>query len=294
MKSNRRNIRLRHKETGKAGPILTVALAIFIALLFSFLTASCSKEKGGVGGSPDTPETGRESIIGGGKDDLDSTDPEGSEAPDLGLTAKTMVTYLVDGTVDEVEEGFIAFSGPKTRYETPRGRGFPYTLVTINRGDLRLNYVLVPERNRYFEFRGEVDGEESKGVPGDNLSAGKTPLGYGSVFGGTFESSLNSENEVSRTFLGMEEVSGYSCKKFKVKEKFLDGTFTHYTEWLAVDLNHLPIKTEYRLETGDRLYITRWKLTEIKRGAPSPDLFTIPGGYIKVNNLSEALKEDTP
>lgn len=279
-----------HRRAVTSTAIFAVIVIFFAPLAF----VSCSGGKDVGKGEGYKTEPGGISVSGGEEGKPHSTGPGTYKVLDLEFTAKTALTYLVDGEVEEVEEGFVAISGEKTRYEAPAGRGFPYTLVTIDRGDLDLAYVLVPERKRYFEFEREAEEVEGSGAPGGDSSAEKRSPGQSPLFGGPFGSYFGSENEVSRELIGTEEVSGLSCEKYRVKEEFLDGTHTRYTEWLAVDLNRLPVKTEYRLKAGARLYITRWELTEIKRGPPPPDLFTVPEGYVRVKDITEALKGDAP
>ncbi|MBN1574054.1 MAG: hypothetical protein JW984_12735 [Deltaproteobacteria bacterium] len=287
----------RDAEGAPAGAL--VLSAIFILILFSFVSCSGGGEKvEDTAGSPGTetgltPETG-EGSTGNIDDMVDVGVLKGEELSGLRLTAKTRLTYLVNGAVEEAEEGFVAIDGNKTRYETPKCGELGYSHVTVDRGDLKLTFVLIPERRRYFEIKRETGNERNKDNAGDYSSSGKTPSGQSLIFGGTLEPFGPSANEVSRKSLGVEEVRGYACEKFRVKEEFLDGSFTRYTEWLAADLNHLPIKTEYRLKAGSDLYITRWELIDIKMGAPSPDLFNVPDGYVRVNNISEALKEVAP
>ena len=266
-------------------------MAILLAIICAFVIFSCRGGETEPVGAPKIPMNDEEPYPEVGEDITESEGSLVEEVPDLQFTAKTRMTYLIDGAIDETEEGFVAIAGSKTRYETPKSRGLDYSLVTIGRGDLNLIYVLIPERNSYFTFGNEAEDEKEGGTHDDNLSKGKAPSDYGSILGGPFSPSAN---EVSRTPLGSEEVLGYVCKKYKVKEEFLDGTITHYTQWRAVDLNSITIKTEYRLKMGSTHYVTRWELVEIKRGPVSSDIFEVPDGYVKVRDLSEALRGSAP
>ena len=280
--------------TGMVVSSSKVGMVILMAIIFAFTISSCSGGDDEPGGGYNIPMNHEEPQSEGGEELTELKGPMGEKVPGLQFTAKTRTTYLIDGVVDETEEGFVAIAGPKTRYETPKSKGLGYSLVTIGRGDLNLTYVLIPERNSYFVFGNEVEDEKKGVLPGDNSSFDKPPPDYGNFFGGFGGPFSPSANEVSRTPLGFDEVLGYVCKKYKVKEEFLDETFTYYTEWRAVDLNSIPIKTEYRLKMGSTHYVTRWELMEIVRGVPSSDLFDVPDGYVKVRDLPEALKGSAP
>lgn|GEM_PF-2616048 len=292
-------IRPKRDEAGGAATIAMKWIAVFMLILSLSFVVSCSGGEEGSEVVTKIPNIDGKSPSETGKDapNNDTGGPggaKGEEVSGLRLTAKTRLTYFVNGAAEETEEGFVAINGKKIRYETPRCGELNYSHVTVERGDLKLTYVLIPERRRYFELKSEAGDKGNKGFTGDDSSSGEIHPGSSSIFAGPFGPFGPSSNEVWRKRLGVEEVRGYTCEKFKVKEKFLDGTFTNYTEWLAVDLNHLTIKTEYRLKSDPDLYITRWELIEIKRGPPSPDLFTVPDGYVRVKDITEALKEGEP
>jgi hypothetical protein len=280
--------------TGMVVSSLKVGMVILMVVISTFIISSCRGGDDELEGVHNIPMNDEKQHPEGGEKLTELKGPMEEETLDLQFTAKTRLTYFIDGVANSTEEGFVAISGSKTRYETPKSGELGYSLVTIWRGDLNLTYVLIPERSSYFVFGNEVEDEKKRETQEYSSSIGKTPPDYSNIFGGFGGMFSPSANEVSRTPLGFDEVLGYVCKKYKVKDEFLDGTFTYYTEWRAVDLSSIPIKTEYRLKKGSNTYITRWELVEIVRGVPSPDNFDVPYGYVKVRDLSETLKRSVP
>jgi hypothetical protein len=200
--------------------------------------------------------------------DLDS--PKGEETSVLRLTAKVRRTYLAKDAVEEIEEGFIAIDGDKMRYEATKYKMLDYHRVIIDRGDPGPVYVLIPEMLRYFEVRRKNGGDRDKDIPGETPHEGKLPYASKFILGANLEPSDNLSNEVSRKRLGVEEVYGYACEKFVVTESSNGDFIRSYTKWSAVDLNRLPIKTEYKFKSGPDFTIMRWELIDIKMGPPPP------------------------
>ena len=186
------------------------------------------------------------------------------------FSAKTILTYKENGEVVFSYEGIVAADFGKLRYETISGdTSYFIPLVVINRPDINSTYIVVPEKRKYVVYKSEA---ESGDIPSSMFDE---PTG-----------------EVERTVVGEEEIGGYDTTKYFVKEVYLDGSSSYYTEWLLNGLDYFPIRIEYPIETDDAVNTLIWEISDIDWGRPPKKMFRVPWWYGEEKNLFDIMTED--
>jgi hypothetical protein len=186
------------------------------------------------------------------------------------FSAKTRLTYVEDEKIMFTYDGVVAADSGKLRYETISGdTSYFIPLVVINRPDINSTYIVVPEKRKYVVYKSEV---ESGDIPSSMFDE---PTG-----------------EVERTFVGKEEIGGYATTKYLVKEVYLDGSSSYYTEWLLDGLDYFPVRIEYPIETDDTVSTLIWEVSDIDWGRPPKKMFRVPWWYSEEENLFDIMTED--
>lgn len=138
--------------------------------------------------------------------------------------------------------------------EMPSGLG---RMVFITRPDLKLDYNLYPEKNKYVEMaikEGEV-GEKPK---------------------------------IEKQKIGAETIDGHPCDKYKIKITDKDGRVEEGYLWEAKDLDRFVIRAEMENKDGKSII----ELKNVKLISPPKSLFEVPQGYVKAGSMMEIMMEE--
>lgn len=85
----------------------------------------------------------------------------------------------------------------------------------------------------------------------------------------------------ARQKIGTEVVDGHHCDKYTMTVTRPDGTQSIITEWVAGDLDNLPVKLA--VTSGDAVATILYK--DINRKKPAATLFDVPKGYEKYPSM---------
>jgi hypothetical protein len=158
-----------------------------------------------------------------------------------------------------------AKDGQKVRMEMTMGRGGMGKMVTIMRGDLQKSYMLNPEQKAYFENTTQ------------RQSRRRTPSVY----------EYNPDYKVDKVKAGTETIDSHPCVKYTVTiTNIKSGDKFTGTVWEATDIQNLPIKNEMVSSDGNKFV---YELKNIKLKAATADMFEIPAGYKKVDNMMQLM-----
>jgi hypothetical protein len=131
--------------------------------------------------------------------------------------------------------------------------------VFITRPDLKLDYILYPDKNKYMELIIKKDDE------------GEKP-------------------KIEKKKIGTEKIDGHPCDKYQVTITYKDGTREEGLLWEATDLGRFVIRAE--MENKDAKTVV--ELKNIKLISPPKVLFEVPQGYIKASGMMEIFMEGRP
>jgi hypothetical protein len=158
-----------------------------------------------------------------------------------------------------------AKDGQKIRMEMTMGRGGMGKMVTIMRGDLQKSYMLNPEQKAYFENTTQRQNRR------------RTPSVY----------EYNPDYKIDKIKTGTETIDNHPCIKYTVTiTNTKSGDKYTGTIWEATDLQSLPIKNEMVSSDGNK---SVYELKNIKLKAATADMFEIPAGYKKVDNMMQLM-----
>ena len=131
-------------------------------------------------------------------------------------------------------------------------------MVFIVRPDMKVDYTLYPDKNKYME----IPIKKEKGdMP-----------------------------KVDKKKIGEEKIDGHPCDKYKVKITEKDGTVEEGLLWEAKDLDRFVIRAE--MEDKDAKSVIEMK--NVKLISPPNALFEVPQGYIKASGMMEIFMEEGP
>ena len=85
----------------------------------------------------------------------------------------------------------------------------------------------------------------------------------------------------ARKKVGNEVVDGHHCNKYTMTVTRLDGAQSTITEWVATDLDNLPVKLA--VASGDAVATILYK--DVNRKKPAAALFDVPKGYEKYPSM---------
>jgi len=134
-------------------------------------------------------------------------------------------------------------------------------MITIMRPDRNVVWTVLPDQRMYMEFPvgGAMGGRQMPGQQG----------GFADVMR---ESGGDAEIEM----LGLEQVSGYRCQKFRFRTRNKGETYTGIV-WSALALNGFPVKM---MEEKSGAVV---EYQNIRIGPPDAALFEVPPGYRKMS-----------
>lgn len=183
------------------------------------------------------------------------------------FTALMIMTSVMKSNNDKmIFDSRIAKLGDKFRSEVDmakalkaKGGEMPPGLgknVFITRPDLKLDYILYPEKNKYMELtiKEEAEGERPK---------------------------------IEKKKIGSETIDGHPCDKYQVKITYKDGNTEEGYLWEAKDIDRFVIRAE--MENKDAKTVVEMK--NIRLGSPPRNLFEVPQGYVKAANMMEIFME---
>jgi len=139
--------------------------------------------------------------------------------------------------------------------EMPPGLG---KMAFIVRPDLKMDYNLYPEKNKYLEIA---------------IKEGKEDM-----------------PKIEKKKIGAEKIDGHPCDKFQVKITYKDGTVEEGLLWEAKDLDRFVIRAE--MENKDAKTVMEMK--NIKLVSPPKAFFEVPPGYKKMSGMMELFMEQDP
>lgn len=185
------------------------------------------------------------------------------------FTANMIMTSVMKSNNDKwVMEAKIAKLGDKFRSDVDmakalkaKGGEMPPGLgrnIFITRPDLKLDYILYPDKNKYLEMTITEENEEKP--------------------------------KIEKTKIGAETIDGHPCDKYKVKITDKEGRTEEGLFWEAKDLDRFVIRAE--MENKDAKTIIEMK--NVKLISPPKTLFEVPQGYIKASNMLEIFMEGKP
>jgi len=128
-------------------------------------------------------------------------------------------------------------------------------MIFIIRPDLKVDYTLYPDKNKYMEMPIK---EEKGDMP-----------------------------KVEKKKVGEEKIDDHPCDKFQVKITYKNGTVDEGYLWEAKDLDRFVIRAE--MENKDAKTVVEMK--NIKLVSPPKALFEAPQGYKKAANMMELFME---
>lgn len=131
-------------------------------------------------------------------------------------------------------------------------------MVFIVRPDMKVDYTLYPDKNKYME----IPIKEGKGdMP-----------------------------KVEKKKVGEETIDGHQCDKFQVKIIYKDGTVAEGYLWETKDLDRFVIRAE--IEDKDAKSVIEMK--NVKLISPPKTLFEVPQGYIRASGMMELVMDEKP
>lgn len=174
---------------------------------------------------------------------------------------RPMVDYRAD-TIMKAEQrggdgpmtipGKVYFSQGKERREMEMmGR----TSVLIQRPDLKLTWMLMPEQRMYMEYAKVPTNQHQD--PADNWKNAR----------------------IEKTRLGSETVNGVATEKYKIVATAADGSTSNGFVWLTKE--NIPMRIEGEGTAEGQKTSFFMECSNLKTGALAAELFEVPTGYTR-------------